>query len=143
MTFRNEGANTFNVDFYEIRSPGGTLNANGWNSLADQGVAGWGEGGQSDDMLLVEANLTDSTVFGTGANRAIGNGYSAATDARDLQFLYVTSSGIEIDGIVRYVQGSVLQGDYNKNGTVDAADYTVWKDNFGAGETQPCAARSH
>ncbi|MCA9184096.1 MAG: PEP-CTERM sorting domain-containing protein [Pirellulaceae bacterium] len=132
MTFRNEGANTFNVDFYEIRSPGGTLNANGWNSLADQGVAGWGEGGQSDDMLLVEANLTDSTVFGTGANRAIGNGYSAATDARDLQFLYVTSSGIEIDGIVRYVQGSVLQGDYNKNGTVDAADYTVWKDNFGS-----------
>ncbi|MCA9188187.1 MAG: PEP-CTERM sorting domain-containing protein [Pirellulaceae bacterium] len=24
-----------------------------------------------------------------------------------------------------------LPGDYNKNGTVDAADYTTWKDNFG------------
>ncbi|MCA9187108.1 MAG: hypothetical protein R3E01_32175 [Pirellulaceae bacterium] len=36
-----------------------------------------------------------------------------------------------------------LAGDYNHNGVVDPADYTVWKDNFGAGETQPCAARSH
>jgi hypothetical protein len=25
-----------------------------------------------------------------------------------------------------------LQGDYNQNGTVDAADYTVWRDNRGS-----------
>ncbi|MCA9187249.1 MAG: hypothetical protein KDA99_16590 [Planctomycetales bacterium] len=24
-----------------------------------------------------------------------------------------------------------MTGDYSANGTVDAADYTVWKDNFG------------
>jgi large repetitive protein len=29
------------------------------------------------------------------------------------------------------VQGGVIQGDYNCNGTVDAADYTVWRDNLG------------
>ncbi|MCA9189293.1 MAG: PEP-CTERM sorting domain-containing protein [Pirellulaceae bacterium] len=27
---------------------------------------------------------------------------------------------------------NTLAGDYNKNGEVDAADYTVWKDNFGS-----------
>ncbi len=26
---------------------------------------------------------------------------------------------------------SVLAGDYNLNGTVDAADYTIWRDTFG------------
>ncbi|MCA9184126.1 MAG: LamG-like jellyroll fold domain-containing protein [Pirellulaceae bacterium] len=30
------------------------------------------------------------------------------------------------------VGGTALPGDYNGNGSVDAADYTVWKDNFGS-----------
>jgi T5SS/PEP-CTERM-associated repeat protein len=30
-----------------------------------------------------------------------------------------------------------LAGDYNQNGTVDAADYTVWRDNLGSGTSLP------
>jgi hypothetical protein len=30
-----------------------------------------------------------------------------------------------------------LPGDYNQNGTVDAADYTVWRDNLGSGTALP------
>jgi autotransporter-associated beta strand protein len=32
---------------------------------------------------------------------------------------------------------SALAGDYNQNGTVDAADYTVWRNNLGSGTSLP------
>jgi hypothetical protein len=35
-------------------------------------------------------------------------------------------------GVVLSVMGSGLTGDYNGNGTVDAADYVVWRDSMGA-----------
>jgi hypothetical protein len=33
---------------------------------------------------------------------------------------------------VQFFAAVALAGDYNKNGTVDAADYTVWRTNFGS-----------
>ena len=46
----------------------------------------------------------------------------------DLRF----SDGVEVEGRVHliYNTGGVL-GDYNLDGTVNAADYTVWRDNGG------------
>ncbi|MEZ6097563.1 MAG: PEP-CTERM sorting domain-containing protein [Pirellulaceae bacterium] len=40
----------------------------------------------------------------------------------------------ESNRVVLSVTGQAISllGDYNKNGTVDAADYTIWKDNFGS-----------
>ena len=39
------------------------------------------------------------------------------------------------DGTLSFGGGSVgLAGDYNGNGTVDAADYVVWRDNLGAAD---------
>jgi hypothetical protein len=39
----------------------------------------------------------------------------------------VTTTGFNLR-----VMMAALAGDYNKNGTVDAADYTLWRDNLGA-----------
>ncbi|MCA9187966.1 MAG: dockerin type I repeat-containing protein [Planctomycetales bacterium] len=59
-----------------------------------------------------------------------GGSYSLAVET------YATGSVVEssmatIAGMLRIVQDT-LSGDYNGNGTVDAADYTVWKDSFGS-----------
>jgi hypothetical protein len=37
--------------------------------------------------------------------------------------------------LLQVVEASFLPGDYNQNGTVDAADYTVWRDHLGSGTT--------
>jgi hypothetical protein len=48
--------------------------------------------------------------------------------AQDLQFFYGTV-GATSQGTVSYVGGPApLTGDYNGNGTVDAADYVLWRD---------------
>jgi hypothetical protein len=53
------------------------------------------------------------------------------------------SSGLEwaidygTNNVVLSVVTAGLPGDYNQNGTVDAADYTVWRDNLGSGASLP------
>jgi len=44
-----------------------------------------------------------------------------------------------IDDVVLSTPTAGLLGDYNEDGAVDAADYTVWRDNFGAATTLPNA----
>jgi hypothetical protein len=41
------------------------------------------------------------------------------------------SAAGEWTGIALAMKESPLPGDYNSNGVVDAADYTVWRDNLG------------
>jgi hypothetical protein len=38
---------------------------------------------------------------------------------------------------VQFVTGAGVIGDYNNNGTVDAADYVVWRDNLNSTTTLP------
>jgi hypothetical protein len=51
--------------------------------------------------------------------------------------LTLTSGTLEVIGsnefgIGRERENNIFGGDYNKNGTVDAADFTVWRDTFGS-----------
>jgi hypothetical protein len=50
-----------------------------------------------------------------------------------LAFVYRdASTGQFLQGIVEYVTGGQLTGDFNGDGIVDAADYTVWRDTLGS-----------
>ena len=40
-------------------------------------------------------------------------------------------NGLYLDAIKSVIGGGGVPGDYNDNGTVDAADYTVWRDSLG------------
>ncbi len=102
---------------------------------------------QGDGPNWFEANWTInnlSELIGTAATESLGYldslDLGAAWDAeggvRDLTFRYQDpTTGQLLSGAVIYgdlvVPAAGVAGDYNGDGFVDAADYTVWRDNLG------------
>jgi hypothetical protein len=128
VTIQNNEALDFNFDGYVIQSGSGVLSAGSWTSLEQQTVAGWEKVASSDASELSELNLGESTLLNAGDSLNLGAAYSGGlTGAQDLRFTFSLAGGQEVlVGDVQYV--TTLVGDYNSNGTVDAADYTIWRD---------------
>jgi hypothetical protein len=78
--------------------------------------------GQSFEIVDVAGTLS-STFSGLPQGAAVGN-----FGGTDLRISYFAGDGND----VALLTVSGLAGDYNNNGVVDAADYTVWRDNLGA-----------
>ena len=127
-------------DAYRILSESGALlsgSAN-WSSLESQGIDGtsgnpaWTELGATSSELA-EGHLGGTgTVLNPGATISLGQIYNTSDTSQDLQLEFHVAGAppISIFGPVSFVQG--LPGDYNDDGIVDAADYTVWRNNLGA-----------
>ncbi len=62
-------------------------------------------------------NVNQPLVLAPGASYMMGDLFDTAK-AKDLQLEFV-------------MVPTSLDGDFNQNGTVDAADYTVWRNNLG------------
>ena len=69
------------------------------------------------------------------SNQPITGNFSNVVNGRVLTTDGVNSLGVSVIGNV--VVLAKLPGDYNGNGIVDAADYTVWRDGLGVRFTQP------
>ncbi|MEZ6101606.1 MAG: PEP-CTERM sorting domain-containing protein [Pirellulaceae bacterium] len=136
----NKGGSTIDINGYEIASPNGALRVANWNSLQDQNVdaigAGsgqhWTQGGTSSANGVVEGFLLGSTTFSPSTEFSLGSVYAPNIGDANLEFTYSIVGGQTVSGHIEFVTTGGVPGDYNKNGTVDAADYTVWKDNFGS-----------
>ncbi len=130
-TLSNASPFDVSIDSYSIRSESASLKpADGdWNSLADQGTSGWQESGPTAEALS-ELNPLGSLLLASGANYDMGN-LLDPEGSRDLEFRFALLGKDSMDGIVVYQ----LTGDYNDDGTVDAADYTVWRDALATGKT--------
>jgi hypothetical protein len=138
------GSDTFDYEIngYSVSSAGGSLDTSQWNSLQDQGFGdgntdpndgiGWEQLGDGTANLVGEFNLQGSTVVGP-------NGVSMATLGRlfsiggteDLEVELSLANGSSLMPNVVYLTATSVPGDYNGDGTVDAADYTVWRDTLG------------
>ncbi len=139
ITFSNNTGADVDIEYYEIRSEFGSLSFGSWNSLSDQDLNpgsaenDWLEAGESDDSQLIEffANGTETISF-NGSNASIGQAFDTAQNDRDLWFYYASPGGGLVEGVVNYdVVPPQLPGDFNNDGQVNTADYTVWRDNLG------------
>ena len=136
MTLKNQTGQPVNIDYYEVTSAANALNATGWNSFQDQNAAGfpagngtgngWEQAGGSDAGVISESYLTGNSAVSNSASIAMGTAFNLA-GAHDLVFKYGVLAG----------SSTPVDGDYNGDNRVDAADYTVWRNNLGANVTLP------
>ncbi|QDU90487.1 hypothetical protein Pla175_38920 [Pirellulimonas nuda] len=128
------------MDAYRLTSDNNSLNPAGWMSLDDANLTGqqpgssWTELGTTSSELS-EGIFGDFSVLGSPTIRTLGAAYAnLGNEDASLRFEYHVPGG---DGfnemMVRFVDVTGgLPGDFNNDGSVDAADYTVYRDNLGA-----------
>jgi hypothetical protein len=145
VTIKNSGSTPTNIDYYRITSTAGALETATWNSLDDQNRdaigagAGesWDEAELSNSLVLTELFLLGASGVSTTSPLELGHAYDpsilGAGDAGDLQFHFAAQGTSNLSpGAVTYVTPGPLAGDFNGNGTVDAADYVVWRKTLGS-----------
>jgi dextranase len=97
-------------------------------------------GPDSYDLLIWrfdEANDRSPQVYNIQGRTLAGQG---TIDSLALFQYDTTGSGIQSDVFFNYLSylianAAALNGDYNQDGVIDAADYTVWRDAMAAGST--------
>ncbi len=125
------------IDAYTIVSESGSLDIVDWLSLDAQGVeaGGWSEAnvraGRLSELLAI-----GETLLNAGDTFFLGHLFDpAGQQDLVLQFM-VADQTLPMTGVVLYTSLGV-PGDYNDDGVVDAADYTVWRDHLNQSVTLP------
>jgi PEP-CTERM motif-containing protein len=127
MTLKNQTGAAVNIDYYEVTSATGALNSTGWNSFQEQNLAGfpagngsgngWEQFGGSSSNVIGESYLTSSSAVANNASMNLGSGFNVG-GAHNLVFQYGAFTNVTANPT----------GDYNNDGTVNAADYVLWRD---------------
>jgi hypothetical protein len=139
---RNASDESAVIDGYEILSDTDRLTTAGWSSLDEndfEGANTWLEVDSSASQIG-EVNQTGFTTLEPGETLNLGPLYLGGAQDLHLNFLLEDDvAGIGTAGKVFYeqfVQISV-DGDYNEDGIVNAADYTVWRNRLGQNSPLP------
>lgn len=144
VTIENPGTVAVDFDFYQLSSPSHSLLTTSWDSLSDQNFQPsgpgaherWQEMGGSSTLELGEVRLTSFSTLAADGTHSLGLAYNGALGGEDLVFEYKEPGGSVKQAQVLYVGTAPpdLEGDFNSDGIVDAADYLVWRNNLGQGE---------
>lgn len=141
ILLKNTSSADGGISYYEILSAENSLDESEWTRLAGQtgfpvgdGTGnGWEDGGTPDSGFVGEVYLDGASTVAAGTAISLGNVFDLGVDERNLTFNYLIGDDT-IAGDVTYVTPAGLPGDYNGDGTVNLADYTVWRDNLGASD---------
>lgn len=137
VKIRNTSPFTVSIDGYTIASAASSLNSTDalWNSLSESIGSTWAEANLSDNRVSeLQSNGSTTLNLNGGTTFDLGNLFKTAS-AKDLVFQFVLGGQSQsTTGVVLYqaAPGVVgVAGDYNNDGTVNAADYTLWRDHLG------------
>lgn len=134
VKLKNESSIAVTIEAYIISSAAGSLNT-GWNGLRDT-VANWQQNVGTANALAEVSRLNTSSAPGAplapltiapGAIYDLGTAFTVGS-VRDLDFSFLLTSDTAGNGFAGEVRYIGLHGDYNGDGAVNAADYTVWRD---------------
>ncbi|MBB6428387.1 hypothetical protein HNQ40_000193 [Algisphaera agarilytica] len=89
-------------------------------TLSSDGLFDWVTG---ETFVISESNVGMPLEFRLGRRER---------DAQLDAFIFHMDSDLTSGELDALLEAMVISGDYNLNGTVDAADYTVWADSFGS-----------
>ncbi|TWT35282.1 hypothetical protein KOR34_01700 [Posidoniimonas corsicana] len=132
----NDSPFAVSIDGYWVGSESGSLNPGNadWSSLDDQNIGGgaWTEANPTGNSL-VELQAEGATLLAAGATYNLGTLFdTAGVQDLVLQYLFPEDEEFTRFGAVDYrAVSDLLTGDYNGDGVVNAADYTVWRDSLG------------
>jgi len=124
-TLKNDSLETLVFDGFDITSTNAALSIAGFTQVTG-GTGTWLTDAEGSTGLS-QVNFTGARTLTPGQEISIGDISSSnfTTDAakNGLSMNFILAEGLEF---------TVPTTDYNGNGVVDAADYTVWRDNLGA-----------
>ncbi|MGL4511506.1 MAG: hypothetical protein ACRCT8_00310 [Lacipirellulaceae bacterium] len=142
-------ANPTLVNSYEVRSSSGSLLPNGLSGFAARGLdtvdgasdpdtTPGNSPGERWEVLgstatsIVEAFLLGDSSLVPSSLVPLGQVYDRTRGQDPTLTFSFGSAGRARPGVIQYFSSAVVPGDYNRDGLVNAADYTVWRDNLGA-----------
>ncbi len=149
LTLANNLAGAENVfmNGYTIESPGGSLVSGSFNGVRGDAMFplgtgsgnGWELAEGNNSNRLVETFFNGQTTLTSGTSPiSLGSAYNSVSGIEDLTFLWTNSQGEVYNARVDYIGVAPgVAGDYNGDGSVNLADYTVWRDNLDADTTLP------
>ncbi|MEX2092522.1 MAG: BNR-4 repeat-containing protein, partial [Pirellulales bacterium] len=120
------------IDGYTVSSASQSLDPANWVSLDDQDAVGgqWFEANVGDGRVS-ELQASGDTPLAPGDSFEMGQLFDAASGQQDLVFDFLLAGDTAtLRGVVLYADVH-LTGDYNDDGAVDAADYTLWRNSLG------------
>jgi hypothetical protein len=134
----NESTNDLTTTGYTIKSGSGLLNVGaGYTGLG----GGFQIGPDNPDgtgLGEIDSTGTGQLLASSTATATLGIDLGVVVDPAslflangDLTFRFNLGSGSR-DGFVKYINIPTLPGDFNGDLVVNAADYTVWRNNLGA-----------
>jgi hypothetical protein len=135
VKLRNTSSFTVAIDGYTVASTAGSLNSNPalWTSLQDSLGNTWTEANLLDTRISELQSSGSTTLTMNGGTTFDLGGLFKTAGAKDLVFQFVLSGNSTPNtGVVVYEPAPSVgvPGDYNKNGIVDAADYSIWRDHL-------------
>ncbi|WP_425400277.1 hypothetical protein [Aeoliella sp.] len=136
----DERVNTiFDVDGYTIYSPAEALSPTTFSGFTGEGISDFQIVLEEVDDVVVNTSVSELSIDSShpieeGDSIYLGQTYTPGADEdAELLFAYTLAEGGTFIGDVVYVDAGLL-GDFNGDGTVSLADYTVWRNNLGAPE---------